>query len=68
MLGGSARVHVTVAMVIGEAVRGCGQRCSSVRWPELMVEVVVVVGTDDGGGVHACMGPTSSSHMDGGAP
>jgi hypothetical protein len=39
-----------------------------VRWPKLMVEWTVVVRAVDGGGVHACVGPTSSSHVDGGAP
>jgi hypothetical protein len=33
-----------------------------------MVEWTVVVRAVDGGGVHACVGPTSSSHVDGGAP
>jgi hypothetical protein len=28
----------------------------------------VVAGANDGGGVHACVGPTSSSHADGSAP
>jgi hypothetical protein len=28
----------------------------------------VVDRVNDGGGVHACVGPTSSSHTDGGAP
>jgi hypothetical protein len=28
----------------------------------------VVAGADDGGGIHACVRPTSSSRVDGGAP
>jgi hypothetical protein len=28
----------------------------------------VVAGADDGGGMRACVGPTSSSRADGGAP
>jgi hypothetical protein len=28
----------------------------------------VVAGADDGGGIHACVRPTSSSRADGGAP
>jgi hypothetical protein len=28
----------------------------------------VVAEADDGGGMHACVDPTSSSHVDGGAP
>jgi hypothetical protein len=37
--GGSARIQATTAMVIGEVVHACGQWCSGVRWPKLMVEV-----------------------------
>jgi phage tail tape-measure protein len=36
---GSARVQAAITMVIGEAVRACGWRCSGVRWSKLMVEV-----------------------------
>jgi hypothetical protein len=36
--GGSARIRAAAATVVGEAVHTCGQLCSGVRWPELMVE------------------------------
>jgi hypothetical protein len=37
--GGSPRVQASAAMVIGEAVRTCGWRCSVVQWSELVVEM-----------------------------
>jgi hypothetical protein len=37
--GDSARVQAAATIVIREMVCTCGQWCSSVRWPELMVEV-----------------------------
>jgi hypothetical protein len=36
--GGSACVWAAAARVVGEAVHTCGQRCSGLQWPELMVE------------------------------
>jgi hypothetical protein len=53
--------------VIGEVMRPCGD-APECRCPELMVEVTVMAGGDDGGDVHACVSPTLSSHADGSAP
>jgi hypothetical protein len=66
--GGSTHAQATVVMVIGEActcASGGASVCDGRRW---WWRWTVVAGADDGGGIHACVRPTSSSRADGGAP